>query len=125
MKKITAIIKPYKLEEIENALQPVGEFEEVIFSHPTGNACPEDIKRMYGWRGDHTIHFLPRIKIEAYVEDGRAQHVEGAIRQAAHTGKSGDGLIWVEPVEAASDRRSGNWSAGISGQSAQKVPRLG
>src|SRR5881394_892335 len=99
MKLITAIIKPFKLEEVKDALAEVG-VEGMTVTEVKGFGRQKGHTEIY--RGsEYTVDFLPKIKIEVVVADGLLQSAVDAILKAAKTGKIGDGKIFVGPVEEA------------------------
>jgi nitrogen regulatory protein P-II 1 len=96
MKKIEAIIKPFKLEEVKDALADVG-IEGMTVSEVKGFGRQKGHTEIY--RGsEYTVDFLPKIKIEIVVGDSIADAAVTAIIQAAKTGKIGDGKVFVYPV---------------------------
>ena len=99
MKKIEAIIKPFKLEEVKDALSEVG-VEGMTVSEVKGFGRQKGHTEIY--RGsEYTVDFLPKIKVEIVVGDERVDAAVGAIVKAAKTGKIGDGKVFVSPVEEA------------------------
>ena len=99
MKKIEAIIKPFKLEEVKDALNEVG-IEGMTLSEVKGFGRQKGHTEIY--RGsEYTVDFLPKIKIEVVVIDSRVANAVSAIIKAARTGKIGDGKIFVSAVEEA------------------------
>lgn len=99
MKKIEAIIKPFKLEEVKDALGEVG-VEGMTVSEVKGFGRQKGHTEIY--RGsEYTVDFLPKIKLELVVADNRAEAAVSAIAKAAKTGKIGDGKVFVSPVEQA------------------------
>jgi nitrogen regulatory protein P-II 1 len=99
MKKIEAIIKPFKLEEVKDALGDIG-IEGMTVSEVKGFGRQKGHTEIY--RGsEYTVDFLPKIKIELVVTDAKAPEAVGAIIKAAKTGKIGDGKIFVSTVEEA------------------------
>ncbi len=99
MKKVEAIIKPFKLEEVKDALGEVG-IEGMTVSEVKGFGRQKGHTEIY--RGsEYTVDFLPKIKIEMVLPDGRVEAAVNAIIQAAKTGKIGDGKIFVTPIEEA------------------------
>jgi len=99
MKKIEAIVKPFKLEEVKDALHEVG-IEGMTVSEVKGFGRQKGHTEIY--RGsEYTVDFLPKIKVEVVVADSKAAEVTAAIVKAAKTGKIGDGKIFVSPVEEA------------------------
>ncbi|MFM7818897.1 MAG: P-II family nitrogen regulator [Verrucomicrobiota bacterium] len=99
MKKIEAIIKPFKLEEVKDALHEIG-VAGMTVSEVKGFGRQKGHTEIY--RGsEYTVDFLPKIKIELVVGDEKASEAVTAIIKAAKTGKIGDGKIFVSPVEEA------------------------
>ncbi len=99
MKKVEAIIKPFKLEEVKDALGDVG-IEGMTVTEVKGFGRQKGHTEIY--RGsEYTVDFLPKIKLELVVPDGSVEAAVGAIIKAAKTGKIGDGKIFVSPVEQA------------------------
>src|SRR5579859_2163297 len=99
MKKIEAIIKPFKLEEIKEALAELG-VEGMTVSEVKGFGRQKGHTEIY--RGsEYTVDFLPKIKIELVVADNQKDAAVGAIVKAAKTGKIGDGKVFVSSVEEA------------------------
>ncbi len=105
MKKIEAIIKPFKLDEVKEALQEVG-LPGITVTEVRGFGRQKGHTELY--RGaEYTVDFLPKVKIELVVEDGMVERVVEAICQAAQTGRIGDGKIFISPVEDAIRIRTG------------------
>ena len=99
MKKIEAVIKPFKLDEVRDALAEVG-VEGMTVSEVKGFGRQKGHTEIY--RGsEYTVDFLPKIKLEVVVSDENADTSIGAITKAANTGKIGDGKIFVSEVEGA------------------------
>jgi nitrogen regulatory protein P-II 1 len=99
MKKVEAIIKPFKLEDVKDALHEVG-FEGMTVTEVKGFGRQKGHTEIY--RGsEYTVDFLPKVKIELIVAEDRVQAAVDAIVKAAKTGKIGDGKIFVSPVETA------------------------
>jgi nitrogen regulatory protein P-II 1 len=99
MKKIEAIIKPFKLEEVKDALHDVG-IEGMTVSEVKGFGRQKGHTEIY--RGsEYTVDFLPKIKIELVVADNKVAAATQALVKAAKTGKIGDGKIFVSNVEEA------------------------
>jgi nitrogen regulatory protein P-II 1 len=99
MKKVEAIIKPFKLEEVKDALGDVG-IEGMTVSEVKGFGRQKGHTEIY--RGsEYTVDFLPKIKIEMVLPDGSVEAAVGAIVKSAKTGKIGDGKIFVSPVSEA------------------------
>jgi nitrogen regulatory protein PII len=105
MKKIEAIIKPFKLEEVKDALSAQG-VEGMTVVEVKGFGRQKGHKEIY--RGaEYVVDFLPKIKIEVVCDDGKVEELVGAIQEAAKTGKIGDGKIFVTPVDQAVRIRTG------------------
>ena len=99
MKKIEAIIKPFKLEEVKNALGDLG-IEGMTVTEVKGFGRQKGHTEIY--RGsEYTVDFLPKIKIEIVVPNGQAEPAVGAIVKYAKTGKIGDGKVFVYSIEDA------------------------
>jgi nitrogen regulatory protein P-II 1 len=99
MKKIEAIIKPFKLEEVKDALGEIG-IEGMTVSEVKGFGRQKGHTEIY--RGsEYTVDFLPKIKLELVIGDGQVDGAVSAITKAAKTGKIGDGKIFVLNVEEA------------------------
>ena len=97
MKKIEAIIKPFKLEEVKDALSGLG-IEGMTVSEVKGFGRQKGHTEIY--RGsEYTVDFLPKIKIEVVLSDGQLADAVEAIVKAAKTGKIGDGKVFVSTVE--------------------------
>jgi len=99
MKKVEAIIKPFKLEEVKDALADLG-IEGMTVSEVKGFGRQKGHTEIY--RGsEYTVDFLPKIKIEVVLADAMLESALAAIVKAAKTGKIGDGKVFVSPVEEA------------------------
>jgi len=99
MKKIEAIIKPFKMEDVKEALSEVG-VEGMTVSEVKGFGRQKGHTEIY--RGsEYTVDFLPKVKFEIVVPDERVQRAIDAIVQSAKTGKIGDGKVFVLPIEDA------------------------
>jgi nitrogen regulatory protein P-II 1 len=99
MKKIEAIIKPFKLEEVKDALSELG-IEGMTVTEVKGFGRQKGHTEIY--RGsEYTVDFLPKIKLELVVADGQAETAVAAIIKAAKTGKIGDGKVFITNVEQA------------------------
>ena len=104
MKKIDAIIKPFKLEEVKDALEAIG-VSGITATEVRGFGRQMGQVVYQGW--DNTVRFLPKIRVELVVEDDLAERACEAIIKAARTGKIGDGKIFVSSVEKAVRIRTG------------------
>jgi nitrogen regulatory protein P-II 1 len=100
VKKIEAIIRPEKLNDVKNALEAAGHLGLNIV-HVTGRGAQKGI--VHGGRGGetYTVDMLPKLKIEVVVKDADVNGVVDIILDAAHTGNIGDGKIFIVPVEDA------------------------
>jgi nitrogen regulatory protein P-II 1 len=105
MKLITAVLKPFKIDDVKSALQAAG-IVGMTVTEVSG----------FGRQGGHTetyrgaeynIDFVPKIKVEVLSEDDQVDRLVDALAQAARTGKIGDGKIWVTPVESVLRIRTG------------------
>ncbi|MCB0411714.1 MAG: P-II family nitrogen regulator [Bdellovibrionales bacterium] len=105
MKKIEAIIKPFKLDDVIDALSELG-IEGVSVSEIRGFGRQKGRTEIYKG-AEYVVDFLPKMKIELVVTDEICQPAVESIRQAARTGKIGDGKIFVLPVESAVRIRTG------------------
>jgi len=105
MKKIGAIIKPFKLDDVKEALQEIG-LQGLTVTEAKGFGRQKGHTELY--RGaEYVVDFLPKIKIELVLPDARVDAAIEAIVNAAQTGRIGDGKIFVMPVEAAIRIRTG------------------
>ena len=106
MKKIEAIIKPFKLDEIKEALQEIG-LQGVTVVEAKGFGRQKGHTELY--RGaEYVVDFLPKIKIELVVHDSQLNAAIEAIQAAAYTGRIGDGKIFVYNIEEAIRIRTGD-----------------
>ena len=105
MKKIEAIIKPFKLDDVKQALSDIG-LQGMTITEVKGYGRQKGHKEIY--RGsEYTINFVPKIKIEVAVTDDMAERAMQAIQDSAATGQIGDGKIFVLPMESAVRIRTG------------------
>jgi len=105
MKKIEAIIKPFKLDEVKEALHDVG-IQGITVLEAKGFGRQKGHTELY--RGaEYVVDFLPKVKIEVVVEDKMADHVVEAIQNAAKTGRIGDGKIFISTIDQAIRIRTG------------------
>jgi nitrogen regulatory protein P-II 1 len=99
MKKIEAIIKPFKLEDVKEALSALG-VQGMTVAEVKGFGRQKGHTEIY--RGsEYTVDFLPKIKVEVVLADGQVSAAVDAIVKAAKTGKIGDGKVFVSPIENA------------------------
>lgn len=105
MKKIEAIVKPFKLDDVKEALNEIG-IQGMTISEVKGYGRQKGHKEIY--RGaEYVVDFIPKVKIEIIVDTERAGQVVEAIEKAANTGKIGDGKIFVFSVEEVVRVRTG------------------
>ena len=105
MKKIEAVIKPFKLDEVKEALQEVG-LQGITVTEARGFGRQKGHTELY--RGaEYVVDFLPKVKIEVVVEDAMVEKTVEAIVNAARTGRIGDGKIFILPVEEVIRIRTG------------------
>ncbi len=105
MKKIEAIIKPFKLDDVKMALNETG-IRGMTITEVKGYGRQKGHKEIY--RGaEYVVDFIPKIKIEVVVPENWAERVVETIRTSAHTGKLGDGKIFILPLENALRVRTG------------------
>jgi nitrogen regulatory protein P-II 1 len=105
MKKIEAIIKPFKLDEVREALSEVG-VAGLTVTEVKGFGRQKGHTELY--RGaEYVVDFLPKVKLEIVIADDMVERAVEAIRKAAHTGRIGDGKIFVSSVEEAIRIRTG------------------
>jgi nitrogen regulatory protein P-II 2 len=105
MKLVKAIIKPFKLDDVRQALSDIG-VQGITVSEVKGFGRQKGHTELY--RGaEYRVDFLPKVKIETVIADSEVDKVIAAIRDAASTGKIGDGKIFVLPVEQAIRIRTG------------------
>lgn len=99
MKKIEAIIQPFKLEEVKEALKNIG-VEGMTIGEVRGHGRQKGHTEVYRGR-EYNVDFLPKIKLEMIVADSRLEEILGVLTKAARTGKIGDGKIFVYDVAEA------------------------
>ncbi len=105
MKMITAIVKPFKLDDVREALSEIG-VQGITVTEVKGFGRQKGHTELY--RGaEYVVDFLPKVKIEIAVADGLVDQVIEAISKAANTGKIGDGKIFVSQIEQAIRIRTG------------------
>lgn len=109
MKKIEAVIKPFKLDDVKEALQALG-LQGMTVTDVRGFGRQKGHTELY--RGaEYVVDFLPKVKIELMVQDDMVERVVTAIRDAAHSGRIGDGKIFILPAEDAIRIRTGESGA--------------
>src|SRR6059058_520573 len=105
MKMVTAIVKPFKLDEVREALSAIG-VQGVTVTEVKGFGRQKGHTELY--RGaEYVVDFLPKVKIEVVMEDSMVERAVEAIQQAAHTGRIGDGKIFVLTIDEAIRIRTG------------------
>jgi nitrogen regulatory protein P-II 1 len=105
MKKITAVIKPFKLDDVKAALMSLG-VQGLTLSQVQGFGRQKGHTEIY--RGaEYTIELVPKLKVEVLADDADTDGIVEAILKAANTGKIGDGKIWVTPLETLIRVRTG------------------
>ena len=106
MKKVEAIIKPFKLDDVKDALHDAG-VSGITVSEVKGFGRQKGHTELY--RGaEYVVDFLPKVKVEVVVEDDQVDRVVEAIEAAARSGRIGDGKIFVLPIEQAIRIRTGD-----------------
>jgi nitrogen regulatory protein P-II 1 len=109
MKLITAVVKPYKLDEVKTALQAFG-VHGLTVAEASGYGRQRGHTEVY--RGaEYTVDLVPKVRIELLAEDHDVEDLLSVITKAAQTGKIGDGKVWVTPVETVVRVRTGERGA--------------
>jgi nitrogen regulatory protein P-II 1 len=105
MKLVTAIVKPFVLEDVKGALEQLGVLGMTV-TEVKGYGRQKGHTEVY--RGaEYSVDFVPKVKVEVIIDDAAEQSVVQAIVTAARTGKIGDGKVWVSPVESIVRVRTG------------------
>ncbi|MCX6512953.1 MAG: P-II family nitrogen regulator [Actinobacteria bacterium] len=105
MKLVVAVLKPFKLDDVQEKLKSIG-VSGMTLTEAQGFGRQRGHTEVY--RGaEYEVDFVPKLRIELLVEDGQVDEVVDAIVQTAATGKIGDGKVWVVPVESAVRVRTG------------------
>lgn len=105
MKLITAVIKPFKLDDVKTALEAIG-VQGLTVTEASGFGRQRGHTEVY--RGaEYTVDLVPKVRIEVVVDDADADRVLDAVVESARTGKIGDGKVWVMPVDAVVRVRTG------------------
>jgi nitrogen regulatory protein P-II 1 len=105
MKLVTAIVKPFVLEDVKGALEQIGVLGMTV-SEVQGYGRQKGHTEVY--RGaEYSVDFVPKVRVEVVADDTLADKVVDAIVESARTGKIGDGKVWVTPVEAVVRVRTG------------------
>ncbi len=105
MKLVTAIIKPFTLDDVKSALEQLGVLGMTV-SEVQGYGRQKGHTEVY--RGaEYSVDFVPKVRVEVVVDDGVADSVIDAVVEAARTGKIGDGKVWASPVDTIVRVRTG------------------
>ncbi len=105
MKLVTAIIKPFKLDDVKSALEAFG-IQGMTVSEASGYGRQRGHTEVY--RGaEYTVDLVPKVRLEILVEDDDADSVVDVVVKAAQTGRIGDGKVWTSPVETVARVRTG------------------
>ncbi|MFZ1654012.1 MAG: P-II family nitrogen regulator, partial [Candidatus Nanopelagicales bacterium] len=98
MKLVTAVIKPFKLDDVKNALEAYG-IHGLTVSEASGYGRQRGHTEVY--RGaEYTVDLVPKVRVEVLVDDSDADSVADVIIKSAHTGRIGDGKVWLIPVDS-------------------------
>ena len=109
MKLVTAVIKPFKLDDVRSALETFG-VQGMTVSEASGYGRQKGHTEVY--RGaEYTVDLVPKLRLEVLVDDTDADDVVDVIAKSAQTGKIGDGKVWVLPVDRAVRIRTGEMGA--------------
>ena len=109
MKLVTAIVKPFVLEDVKGALEQLGVLGMTV-SEVQGYGRQKGHTEVY--RGaEYSVDFVPKVRVEVVADDALADKVVDAVVEAARTGKIGDGKVWVSPVESVIRVRTGERGA--------------
>jgi len=109
MKLVTAIVKPFVLEDVKGALEQIGVLGMTV-SEVQGYGRQKGHTEVY--RGaEYSVDFVPKVRVEVVADDTLADKVVDAVVEAARTGKIGDGKVWVTPVEGVIRVRTGERGA--------------
>jgi nitrogen regulatory protein P-II 1 len=105
MKLVTAIVKPFKIDDVKAALTEIG-VQGMTVSEVRGFGRQRGHTEVY--RGaEYTVDFVPKVRVEVLVDDAEAERVSEAITNAARTGKIGDGKVWIVPLDGVTRIRTG------------------
>ncbi|MBP7971245.1 MAG: P-II family nitrogen regulator [Candidatus Nanopelagicales bacterium] len=105
MKLVTAVIKPFKLDDVKNALEAYG-IHGLTVSEASGYGRQRGHTEVY--RGaEYTVDLVPKVRVEVLVDDSDADSVADVIIKSAHTGRIGDGKVWLIPVDSVARVRTG------------------
>ena len=109
MKLVTAIVKPFKLDDVREALSEIG-VQGITVTEVKGFGRQKGHTEVY--RGaEYSVDFVPKVRVEVVVDDSAVDKVVDVIVQAARTGKIGDGKVWVSPVDTVVRVRTGERGA--------------
>jgi nitrogen regulatory protein P-II 1 len=109
MKQVTAVVKPFKLNDVKTALEVLG-VQGLTVSEVQGFGRQRGHTEVY--RGaEYTVDMVPKVRIDVLVDDGQAEKVVDAVVEAARTGKIGDGKVWVTSIETIVRVRTGERGA--------------
>jgi nitrogen regulatory protein P-II 1 len=109
MRLVTAVIKPFKLEDVKSALEMLG-IEGLTVSEVQGFGRQKGHTEVY--RGaEYTVDLVPKVRVDVLVDDPQAEKVVASIVEAARTGKIGDGKVWVTPLDTVVRVRTGERDA--------------
>jgi nitrogen regulatory protein P-II 1 len=105
MKLVTAVLKPYKLDDVKSALQAIG-VKGMTVSEASGFGRQRGHTEVY--RGaEYTVDLVPKVRLEIIIDDAEVEAVVGEIVKAANSGSIGDGKVWVSPIEQIVRVRTG------------------
>jgi nitrogen regulatory protein P-II 1 len=105
MKVVTAIVKPFKLDDVKEALTEAG-LSGITVTEVRGFGRQRGHTEVY--RGaEYTVEFVPKVRIDVLTDDGDAKRVADVVVEAARTGKIGDGKVWISPVDEVIRVRTG------------------
>ena len=105
MKLVTALVKPFKLDDVKDALTTLG-LPGITITESKGFGRQRGHTEVY--RGaEYTIEFVPKVRVEVLTEDDSARRVADTIVEAARTGQIGDGKVWISPIETIIRVRTG------------------
>ncbi len=105
MKLVTAIVKPFKIDDVKEALTKIG-LRGITVTEVRGFGVQRGHTEVY--RGaEYKVEFIPKVRLEVLTDDENAKLVHDAIVEAARTGQIGDGKVWISPVEAVTRVRTG------------------
>ena len=105
MKLVTAVVKPFKLDDVKTALTEIG-LPGITVTEVRGFGRQRGHTEVY--RGaEYVVEFVPKVRLEVLTDDDDAKRVHDTIVEAARTGQIGDGKVWISPVEAITRVRTG------------------